>query len=407
MKNARPVSVLMLVVLALVMAACGSSKSTSSTTSSSTGQNASSTTPAGAIPAAIQERIKKLWAGDTYSQPDMTGTKKPSPGKNVWLITYGNASSAATKAADGFKEATAAAGWQARVFDGKFDSNVQLSGIRQAIANKADGIMLYVIDCPTVQAALKDAKAAGIPVIGIEGFDCNEAKPGAAQLFSSGGMTYNEAPYGSGQIGYPEWIRNFGRAQADSVVAGTGGKAKLIDTRETDSLATSAMSDGFRAEFKTCPGCKILDNIDFTGADFGGNKLQEKMQQALSRRPDANAVNGAYDGPITSGIAAAVRASGRTASLWVVGGEGQPPNIELARAKQGQNSGVVDPMAWLSWAGVETLNRIFHGEANPKVPTGVGLMVWDREHNLPPKNEYVPVPIDYAKAYKDGWAAAK
>ena len=347
----------------------------------------------------FQQRVDQLYAGASYSEPE-GDAPKPQPGKKLWAITYGLAASAGAEAAEGAKEAGEAIGWDVRVFDGKFDPNNYLTGIRQAIAAKADAIYLYAIDCPVVKAGLEDAKEAGVAVVAAEAADCDDLKPGAPSLFTTDNGAYNGGPFTSKKLTYGPWIENWGAAQASAIIAHTKGKAKIIDFYETDTESTLRLDVGLRREVAACAECEIVETVKFTGADFGPS-LQAKAEQALLQHPEANAVFGSYDAPITSGIAAAVRASGRSDKLYVSGGEGDPPNVELVREGKGQNGGVADPVAWQSFAAVDALNRVFQGQKS--APNGIGFMLWDKDHNLPQKGEQVQPPIDFKSAYFRSW----
>jgi ribose transport system substrate-binding protein len=349
----------------------------------------------------FEERLGRLYEGDSYTAPASDGPPAAA-GKNVWMIPLGLNYTAGEESANGAKEAAEALGWDLRVFDGKFDPNTILTGIRQAIAAKADGIIVFVVDCAGIRSGLDEAKRAGIPVVGVESIDCNEAKEGAPKLFASGGMTYNGEPYASGQLTYSEWIANYARAAADSIIVERKGKAKAINFHQTDAQANNIMDVGFKEEMKLCGGCEIVEEVKFVGTDFGP-PLQQKASQALLQHPDADAVFGSYDAPITSGIAAAARAAARVDDLWITGGEGDPPNVDLVIERKGQDAGVAAPIRWEMWSGFDVMNRIFAGEAEPAVESGIGLMVWDRDHNLPPRGEFLPMPIDYAATYREMW----
>lgn len=378
--------------LALGLAACGSD---SDDEVAASGAGSVATKPA----AFFQDRVEELYLGGSYEEPE-GGGPEPQPGKELWAITYGLAASAGAEAAYGAEDAGEAIGWDVTVFDGKFDPNLYLTGIRQAIAADADGIYLYAIDCPVVQAGLADAKEAGVAVVAAEALDCDDIEPGAPSLFTTDNGTFNAEPFTSKKLTYGPWIENWGAAQADGIIAETGGEAKIIDFYETDTESTRRLEVGLRREVALCEECEIVETIRFTGLDFGP-PLQAKAEQALLQHPEANAVFGGYDAPITSGIAAAVRSSGRADELYVSGGEGDPPNVDLVREQNGQNFGVADPVRWQSFAAVDALNRVFNGEE--AVSNGIGLMLWDLDHNLPPEGEQVEAPVDYESAYLESW----
>jgi ribose transport system substrate-binding protein len=348
----------------------------------------------------FEERLDVLRSGSTYSSPPTDGPA-PQLGKRIWGVIYGLGTSASDDAARGLQQAGRDIGWDVRIFDGQFSANRYAEGINQAIADRADGIYLYVVDCALVQNALQQAKAAGIPVVAGESLDCNEVAGDGPRLFTSDIGPYNGGPYFTEKIGYKDWVASFGRSQAVSIIGATGGKAKVIDFYWTDSESTRLQEIGFRSELSLCAECEVVDTVEFTAADLGPS-LRAKADQALLRNPDANAVMGVYDAAVTGGIGPAVVASGRGDQIFVAGGEGTPPNVELVREGIGQNSGVVSPVQWESYAAMDAFNQIFHGAGAPR-PTGIGVLVWDADHNMPTSPGLVQVPIDYRQAYLKAW----
>jgi len=54
-----------------------------------------------------------------------------------------------------------------------------------------------------------------------------------------------------------------------------------------------------------------------------------------------------------------------------------------------------------AWSAIDALNRLFQG-ATP-VSSGIGVQIYDAEHNLPASGPYVS-PIDYQSVYRAAWA---
>ncbi len=174
----------------------------------------------------------------------------------------------------------------------------------------------------------------------------------------------------------------------------------MIEAVETDSQGTLHIHEGFQEQMALCAECEVVAEIEYTGAEFGP-VLQQKISQAIVQHPEANAVYGGYDGPITSGIAAAVRASGRVDDLYVTGGEGQIENVALVRENKGQNAGSGSVIQWESWGGVDSMNRVLNGEE--PTTTGIGIQVWDKENNLPePGHQWEPE-ADFRQLYREAW----
>ena len=84
----------------------------------------------------------------------------------------------------------------------------------------------------------------------------------------------------------------------------------------------------------------------------------------------------------------------------VIGGEGLQSDLDLIRAKQGLNITLSFDTPWHAWAVVDTVNSRLNGE-EPKYP-GVGVMLIDREHNLPPSGP-VQHNINFRDVYRRAW----
>lgn len=365
-----------------VLAACDSGPSS---------QPASTTPSTSRDVTAAKAELRRLYAGTYGATP--SSAPKPQPGKSAWLISAAQNSAASANSVAAAAQAGEVLGWKTTVFDGKGDPATMLNGVRSAIAAKADGIFMYAIDCSYVTAGLQQAKRAHIPVVAAEAADCSDVEQGAPSLLTYVVHYEKDTPF-------VQFVKKWGAAQATWLIASLEGKAKVIHFKETDFFTTLATDAGFRDEFAKCAGCKVLATVNFTIADLGP-KLQEKAQQALLEHPDANAVDVPYDTVLTSGVAAALRSSGRLGEMKVMGGEGVAPNMDLIREHEGQDAGVGLPTEWEGWSAMDALNRIFNHER--PVSSGAGVQVFDAQHNMPESGAYVPMkdgrPIDFAAQY--------
>lgn len=358
---------------------------------SSSDKQASSGGPTGASPEAtghLDEALAALYKGT--STPPATTAPKPAPGKKVWIVSSGQAIDVAAQASGGAADAAKMIGWSSKVFDGQFQPNLALSGVQQAIAAKADGIILYAIDCSNVKAGLESAKRAGIPVVGIESRDCTPS----LETPLSYGPTYGE---------FDGLEKGWGAAAASWLVAKSAPTGTVIELKETDSAATLLISEGFQASVKAgCAGCTVK-TVTFTATDIGP-ALQQKTQQALLQSPDAKGLFAPYDALMTSGVAAAVQASGRAKAINVISGGGSVPNLDLIRQHRGQNADLIFSSRWEGFAAIDWLNRIFNGTtpAADTSATGIGFQLVDEDHNLTPTGP-VPSTVDFEAAYNKAW----
>jgi ribose transport system substrate-binding protein len=373
-----------LVALAFALAACGGDDSGAQAgAATSAGTSSTSTASDGSL-AATEKKLEVLYAGATFKEPATDGPA-PKPNKNVWVVDL-DLSTDPVRFANGAKEAAKDLGWKVTAFDGKFQPSRFLEGIQQATAAKADAIVIYAIDCPIVKAALQQAHDAGIVVVDAESQDCKDTP-----LFD-GSVSFTMGEY-------PEWVKSAGQANADWTIVNAKGKAKVINFVQTDIPALLIFNQGFTDELGTCGGCEIVDTVKFTAADLGP-KLQEKAAQALLKNRDANAINVPYDGANLAGVAPAIVASGRNDDLLVVAGGGTAAGTDLIRANGGEDAGYSTSLEWEGWAAIDALNRLFNDE-KPKT-SGIGMQVFDRDHNMPKSGPWQP-PVDYKAAYRKAW----
>jgi ribose transport system substrate-binding protein len=381
--------------LPLAAAACGSSSAGSSSGSASTvraaATAATAATAASGSAVRAQQAMDKLYHGQDYRQPPGAGPK-PQPGKNVWVITPGLSLAGSALFAGAAQAAAKDIGWKVTVFDGKLNPAIWPDGIRQAIAAKADAIILYDIDCPTATAAMQQARAAKIPLIATESVDCSFIKPGAPSVFSAQ-VTYTEGMF-------PSFATSLGTAQANYVIAKSSGQAKVILFNENDLETAVLIGKGFEAQMAKCSGCRIVDKVTFTASDTGP-ALQQKAQQALLQHPEATAVVAPYDDVVVAGIGAAIVDSGRKDKLISVAGAGFPANMDLVRHDGGQTAGYAVSVPWEGYAAIDTVNRVLHGM--PSQSSGIGVGFFDTTHNLPASGPAVP-PVNYVQAYRKTWA---
>jgi ribose transport system substrate-binding protein len=369
----------LVVLAALTLAACGDSGNSGSDEKASSGDVAK-----------YQQQLDALYKG-TYVAPS-GGPVDPPKGKNVWIISTGQEIETAQNASAAMEEAGQTLDWDVTLFDGKFESSRQLSGIEQALADGADGIVLVYVDCAPVKAGLQQAEKAGVAVVGIESKDCEPS-------IENHVVTY------AGDEDFATWVAHgFGGTQAKWVIAKTKGQAKTIVTVETDLYTTAVTYDpGITDEFDKCKTCEIVDTIEFTGPEFGP-PLQQKIEQSLNKHPEANSFIAAYDAVLTGGGgAAALRASGRLDEIESMGGEGSVPGIELIYNQAGMDACSGIPTAWEGYGAIMGLARIFAGQDPEKGNSGIGSQACDIDHNLPPKGESYQAPIDFVAEYHGLW----
>lgn len=367
------------VVAIATLAACGSTSGGSSNSTS----GGSSTTDV----AQLQKRVDQLSSPQgTYTEQPTT-SPKPEPNKFIGVVSCGESISACAQWTQGSRAAISALGWKSTLFDTKADPSAAATGIRNAIAQKADGIFVPYTDCKYIKSALQEAKAAKIPVVGAEGYDCSDSDPSAPSLF-----TY-VVSYGTGP--YPAQAEAWGESMAAYAIAKQGGKSHALAFFDDTSESQTPILEGIKKVYAQCSGCSVTP-VRFPLSAFG-TTLQQTAEENLLKHPDTNAVLTGYEA-ISTEIYPAVRSSGKKVLTFM--GEGGEAGMNLVR--QNPDSSFVSgwPAAWEGWAAIDALNRIFDGQK--PVATGQGLQLVYAGHNLPAKGPYTS-PIDFQSMYLKAW----
>ncbi|ABL80139.1 MULTISPECIES: sugar ABC transporter substrate-binding protein [unclassified Nocardioides] len=330
----------------------------------------------------------------SYTEPPAEGPEAQR-GARIAVVNSGVQSPTGTKQVEAAREVAGLLGWDLSVYDGKYEPAEYQEGIRQAISQKADVIWLYSIDCPLAETALAEAKRAGIPVVSQEAADCTDVDPEAESYFADT-LAFSQGTF-------IDWARAMGESQATWLLAQLGEDADVIEVSVPELVVTNAIHEGFTAAMEEqCPACKVTE-VKAQIADFGP-ALQEKIETALLRNPNANGMALSYDDLMTTGGSAAVMASGRNDSLAVVAGSGFPANVKLIRDGQGQDAGFAYDMGYETWAAADMINRLLAGEEQGE--SGVGIAVFDADNGLPPAGKAWSVDIEYKPVYKAMWGVS-
>ena len=383
--RSRAVAPLVGIALACAVSACGSDSSSDSGDAGSGDGGASAS--AGADSADVTAALEADYKG-TFTAPP-TSAPAPAADADVWVVPCGKVVPGCEAPAEGAVAAGEALGWKMTIADGALGVGDGYSvAIRQAVAAKADAIIVTGIDCDFAKGGLQAAKDAGIPTILFGGFDCDD-KP----LFTAEVELSEQYPT------FGDFMKAWGAAKARWLIKATDGKANVLNVLATDSRTASYPSIGFADELeKDCPDCSIADTVKMVVPDVAG-PLAQKFSASLLAHPDANAVQPVFDSFILAGaMPQAIAGTGR--KMTIVGGEGLAPAISLVHAGQ-VGAEVAYDNGWAGYAAIDTTIRTLAGEDT--VPEGWGWQTIDADHNLPADGQGYAVDYDYASAYKAAW----
>jgi ribose transport system substrate-binding protein len=340
------------------------------------------------VVAAAQANAYEFIAG-TETKPPVSGPKAVAS-KSIYVISCGQAVPGCSLQTNAAVRAGETLGWNVTLVDGAFGANDGYNkGIRQAIAAHANGIILVSIDCNIVTQPLREAKSAGLKVVGQKSFPCADEPP----LMTP--MSYSSSTPTLASFGQAEGV-----AQADYIIAKTDGKAKILNFRFVDNTFAIQISNGFNSEIAKCTGCSVKD-ADITLSDYGTpSGFSRKVGPALFASGDVDAVRVPFDSFITGGVGQAVVNAGRAANTLVVGSEGFEANLNLIRENRGQSAAIASDQQWIGWGSADAMNRVFAG--GEPAPAGIGFKLVDADYNLPPSGDYHSA-VDFKSAYKAVW----
>jgi ribose transport system substrate-binding protein len=374
----------LLAASALVLSGCGQDKETSS-------PPAGGSAPAAADSQATATAAVEAGYKGTSTLPDPT-PRPGAKGKRVIFISSGQNSISTAVPLAGQMEAAQALGWQTQLLDGQSNPALWPGLVRQAIAAQPDAISLQAIDCPLVSQPLEEARAAGIKIAAGYSFDCDDPKFGGTAHFDA-------VPYfASAQGDVGEFTRKYGELQGDTAIAKFGDKANVLQFNDEEFRILDYTNEGFQRAIKAGGG-KITYST-FLVSDLGPN-LEAKVSGELLKNPDVNVIKSPYTGATLLGIASGIQKAGRQGKVFVIGGEGFAPELDLMR--QGAVDVVnITPPAWIGWATIDSLNSAFAGQK--PVDAGIGWTLVDAQHGLPSAvgASYENSP-DFRSVYKKAW----
>ena len=181
------------------------------------------------------------------SDADTTSnTSSPLKGKTIALVGYGNSNPWGAYFNKVFAETLAPTG--VKIDDlTTMDPGTQVQKFNQAVAQKPDLIVLAILDTQALVAPIKKAKAAGVPVLAVDG----PTDPSVASDVMSV-LSDNEALGEFAAQNIIEGLKGQGRTSGNIIVL-TGTKSMLV---------TQDRMKGFNRVMATAPQFKVVDEQD-------------------------------------------------------------------------------------------------------------------------------------------------
>jgi ABC-type sugar transport system substrate-binding protein len=180
--------------------------------------------------------------GSTSSGDDSSSLK----GKTIALVGYGNSNPWGAYFNKVFNEALASTG--VKIDDmTTMDPGTQVQKFNQAVAQKPDLIVLAILDTQALVAPIKKAKAAGVPVLAVDG-PTDPSVAGEVMSVLSDNVALGE--FAAQNI--IEGLKGQGRTSGNIIVL-TGTKSMLV---------TQDRMKGFNKVMATAPQYRVVDEQD-------------------------------------------------------------------------------------------------------------------------------------------------
>jgi len=356
------------VVAAVFAAGCGSSKSadTSTSSGSSTASSGGKSADLKAFEAKAAKTVSDAAAKQTTTPP--TTGPKPVAGKSIFVIPCAAAAEGCAGPARAAAEAGKAIGWKTTQIDPAGDPSKQAAAIRQAIAAKADGIVIEAIDAQSITEPLKQAKAAGIKVVTF-------ASVGPKELFDQ------DLPEVSA-------FEEEGYIMAASLYGATNGDMKLVMMTGTDSQVVNYRVAGTEKFVKECQAaggkCEILVKKNYGIPEITTTAPQLAVD-TVRQHPDLTALWVGYDAAALF-MYKALAPAGLTKKGLAGAFDANAANLDLIRADGFQKFDLALAPEWIGYGQVDSLNRQFAGEKT--VDEGLKVKLLNKS-NLPAKGPWV------------------
>ncbi len=336
---------------------------------------------------AAKDYIKKVTQPVTAWDGPTTGPKATGH-KLIVYVSTDQRNGGARGVGEGIAEAAKAIGWDVRAIDGQGSVNARAAGIAQAVALKADGLVLDAIDAAEQAAATEQAEKAGIKVVGWHA----AAVPGP------------NAQYGLFTNITTDPLQ-VAKAAGLYAVAASDGKAGAIVFTDSAYAIAIAKSNEMAAVIRACKTCTVLSVEDTPLAD-AANRMPQLTTSLLQRYGakwtyalSVNDLTFDFMGPSLQSAGVAGDAPPHAISA----GDGSEPAFQRIRTGEYQAATVAEPLRLHGWQIVDELNRAFAGAKPSMYVAPPHLFVKANiDHDGGPQNIFDPQ-NGYRDAYKKIW----
>ncbi|CAN5164642.1 substrate-binding domain-containing protein [soil metagenome] len=342
----------------------------------------SSIIPSGDIVAFSKELVASSLDASKGFTPSTDGPPAQKPGAKIAYVGSDLTNGGVNAVATGLQEAAKVMGWTVNVYDGKASAQGRTAAMSQAIAAKSDAIIIGGSDPTESASSIKEATAAGIPVLGWHA---------GADTGPGNGLFTNVSTD-------PLTVSQLAAAYA---VADSDGKAGVAIFTDGQYAIAVKKADAMKAYIEACKTCSVLSYNDSPIAD-ANSRMPGLISNLLQKEGDKLtyllAINGNYFG----GAQQALRAAGKDpagAPKSVAAGDGDPAEFQRIRSVDYQAATVAEPLILEAWQLIDETNRAFAKKSPSTFVPSPGLIT---VKNVPSGDVFDPA-SGYRDVFKKVW----
>lgn len=349
----RVVSLAAAVVTAGSLAACGSTGSTPSDTSGSAADSSAF--------AALQQDVDKYSQRPQATEPGPAFDASKARGKTVWTVPTSSTVPIIKLQNDALVAALKPLGVKVMNYstDGSPDSWVV--AMNQAVANRADAIVLEGVDPGLIAPQISQAKAAKIPVI----WD-----------FAIEGPVSEVAPTVDATVALPFKLSS--RLMSELAVLQTNGKAVVEQYGLKTQRQNPVYTDGIASSLKSaCSSCQV-DGYQDEPIPNWSQQLTSETRNLLTSKPNVNVLMPYYDGMVQF-IEPAVTQANAQGDVRIITHDGTPSVLTSIKNGKVVTADVGTSNTWQAWATADQTLRVLTGTA-PVADEQIPVRVWIKDN---------------------------
>jgi ribose transport system substrate-binding protein len=322
------------------------------------------------------------WTGPTAGPPAQGG-------KLVVYVSADQRNGGPQGAGDGAEEAAKVIGWDFRILDGQGSVQGRTSALNQAIALKADGIILGNVDTLEQTPAIQRAAQAGIKLVGWHA----ASSPGPVK----------DPPVFTNVTTDPVEVA---RAAALYAVVDSNGTAGVILFTDSITTISTAKTNTMAETIKGCTGCSVIAIEDTPMGDLA-NRMPGLTTSLLARNRRtwtyAIAVNDLYFDFSAPSLQSAGVNPADGYPRQISAGDGSATAFQRIGQRRFQIATVAEPLHLQGWMTIDEMNRAFAGQPpSGFVPPPHLFTASNLDRDGGPNNMYEPE-NGYKNIYRKIW----